>query len=360
MAFDPIQEDCLRLILEAMRRERVYPLDDAAFIARGMDRFREDPAALIATDADRSFHLMAKATEILDYRVPFLTDEEEVDRQEARAEDYLREAVTLDASNWDAQRMLAALEADSNDTYVGYLLETRPAVERDLAAVTEAADDPYRREYASGLARRPLERWLAATASRAVIAGRYRLALETTEEALAFAPADGAGARHTGMLALAKLEAGRQDIKRFRARHAIAYRTAGPLRRRNHTAEKAPDAWTLLAEMSAAYRSLDLGTATRTLHLLMRTYPDAAQPLYYQAEFPDGLFSRVNVEEGSQDELILAISEATPLLQEGIGAPDNACFATWLAGHDLVQRALGEASPAAHGRTGRTEAGGEN
>ena len=112
--------------------------------------------------------------------------------------------------------------------------------------------------------------------------------------------------------------------------------------------------------MSAAYRSLDLGTATRTLHLLMRTYPDAAQPLYYQAEFPDGLFSRVNVEEGSQDELILAISEATPLLQEGIGAPDNACFATWLAGHDLVQRALGEASPAAHGRTGRTEAGGEN
>ena len=162
------------------------------------------------------------------------------------------------------------------------------------------------------------------------------------------------------MLALAKLEAGRQDIKRFRARHAIAYRTAGPLRRRNHAAEKAPDAWTLLAEMSAAYRSLDLGTATRTLHLLMRTYPDAAQPLYYQAEFPDGLFSRVNVEEGSQDELILAISEATPLLQEGIGAPDNACFATWLAGHDLVQRALGEASPAAHGRTGRTEAGGEN
>ncbi len=91
-----------------MRRERVYPLDDAAFIARGMDRFREDPAALIATDADRSFHLMAKATEILDYRVPFLADEEEVDRQEARAEDYPREAVTLDASNWDAQRMLAA------------------------------------------------------------------------------------------------------------------------------------------------------------------------------------------------------------------------------------------------------------
>ena len=53
VAFDPIQEDCLRLILEAMRRERVYPLNDNIFIERGMEQFREDPSKLIACDRDR-------------------------------------------------------------------------------------------------------------------------------------------------------------------------------------------------------------------------------------------------------------------------------------------------------------------
>ena len=85
MAFDPIQEDCLRLILQSMRREGIFPLDDASFIEHGMEQFRTDPSKLITCDADRSFHLMAKATEILDYRLPFLTDEVQVDRQEMQA-----------------------------------------------------------------------------------------------------------------------------------------------------------------------------------------------------------------------------------------------------------------------------------
>ncbi len=360
MAFDPIQEDCLRLILEAMHRERVYPLDNAAFIEQGMTRFREDPAKLISSDRDRSFHLMAKATELLDYRIPFLTDEGEIERQEAHAENYLREAVDLDAGNWDARRMLAALDASSNDEYVGFLLDNRQAVEQDLLATIEAADDVYSREYANDLARRPLLRWLAATASRAVIAGQYRLALDIAEESLGFSPGDPADIRHTGMLALAKLEASQQDIKRYRSRHAIAYQIAGPLRRRHHLAEKSPDAWTMIAEMSVAYRSFDHITADRTLRQLMHVYPDAAQPLFYQAEFPDGIFARVNVVPGSQDELILAISEATPLLQEGIGTPDSACFSSWLANHEMVQRALDNPARQAHDRAGHREAGGDN
>lgn len=360
MAFDPIQEDCLRLILEAMRRERIYPLDDAAFIERGMRRFRENPSQLIACDRDRSFHLTARATEILDYHVPFLTDETAVEREEDRAENFLREAISLDGRNWDARRMLAALDAPSNDAYVSYLLDNREAVEREVLAVIEDAHDVYDREYASDLAYRPLLRWLAATASRAVIAGQYRLAYQAVEESLEIAPADPADIRHTGMLALAKLEASAQDIKQYRARHAIAYRIAGPSRRRHHSAEKSPDAWTLLAQMSIAYRSFDYRGADRALHALMRAYPDAAQPLSYQAEFPDGIFARVNVTPGSQDELILAISEATPLLQEGIGTPDNACFSTWLASHELVQRSLREHAPQAPGNADRAGAGGDN
>ena len=360
MAFDPIQEDCLRLILEAMRRERVYPLNNAIFIERGMEQFREDPAKLIACDRDRSFHLMAKATEILDYRIPFLTDEAEIDRQEERAEHYLHEAIELDASNWDAKRMLAALDAESNDEYVSYLLDNRAAVERDLAATVEATNDAYTREYASDLARRPLERWLAALASRAVISGQYRLALTVAEESLAFAPTDPADIRHAGMLALAKLEGNHQDIKQYRSRHAIAYGIAGPLRRRHHAAEKSPDAWTLLTEISAAYRAFDYTSAERYLHQLMRVYPGAAEPLYYQAEFPDGIFARVNVVPGSQDELILAISEATPLLQEGIGTPDNACFASWIANHEMVRRALTDTTSASAGRARHAGSGGDN
>ncbi|MDM8300160.1 hypothetical protein [Collinsella tanakaei] len=360
MAFDPIQEDCLRLILEAMRRERIYPLDDATFIERGMKQFREDPSQLITCDRDRSFHLTARATEILDYHVPFFTDEVAIEREETRAENFLREAVDLDEGNWDARRMLAALEAQSNDAYVSYLLDNREAVERDVLAAVEGARDVYDREYASDLAYRPLLRWLAATASRAVIAGQYRLAYQTVEESLEVAPGDPADIRHTGMLALAKLEASARDIKQYRSRHAIAYQIAGPLRRRHHGAEKSPDAWTLLAQMCVAYRSFDYRGADRALHALMRAYPDAAQPLFYQAEFPDGIYARVNVNPGSQDELILAISEATPLLQEGIGTPDNACFSAWLAGHELVQRSLREHTPQTPGGVGRTSAGGDN
>ena len=75
MAFDPIQEDCLRLILEAMRRERVYPLENALFIETCMTAFNDDPARLIVTDRDRAFHLVAKATQTIDYRFPFITDD---------------------------------------------------------------------------------------------------------------------------------------------------------------------------------------------------------------------------------------------------------------------------------------------
>ena len=43
------------------------------------------------------------------------------------------------------------------------------------------------------------------------------------------------------------------------------------------------------------------------LQALMRSYPHPAQALYLQAEFPDGVFSRVHVQPGSDDELILSL-----------------------------------------------------
>lgn len=358
MAFDPIQEDCERLVLENMRRDRVPPLESPLYIERAMAAFQEDTAQLIRTDRDRSFHLTARASEAIDYRAPFAATEEEAVRQEEAAHAHLVEAVRLDAGNWDARRMLAELEADSNDAFLEFLTEHRPEVERDARDAVAEADDPYSREFARDLALRPLLRWLAALASRRLISGRYRQAVRAAEESLEIAPADPAGARHTAVLALAKLERPIEELSRFRSRHALAYRAGRPARR-HHLAERQPDPWALIAQMSIAWRSLDTAGANRSLGLLLKIGPHAAEALYHQAEFPEGLFSRVHVEVGSEDELILALSEATPLFQEGIGAPEASAFSAWVAENDQVARALGnEDRPGAHQvGAGRREGG---
>ena len=342
MAFDPLQEDCLRLILASMKRDGIA-LDDAHFIQHAAEMFRADPASLIHTDRDRSFHLVARATELIDYRIPFIADEAELDRISQQAENYLREAVELDDGNWDACRMLAALDAPSNDAYVSYLLDHREEVERDTAALQKQATDPYDREYARDLGQHPYLRWLAALASRALIAGQYRLSLSTAEDCLARALHDPTGVRRTAVLALAKLEVEPDELEAFRTRYATAFQNEPPTlpaRRRHHTATDETDAWMLIAQMNLAYRALDYAGATNALRAIIRAYPHAAEALFYQSEFPDGVFGRVNAEPGSADELVLALSEATPLLQEGVGTPDDASFSIWVAEHELVQSNL--------------------
>lgn len=354
MAYDPIQEDCLRLILGTMQREHIYPLENAPFIESCLQSYNHDPASLIKTDRDRSFHLVTLATETIDYRLPFAQDDEAADRVAAEAEAQLREACELDPGNWDARRMLAAVEAESNDLYVGYLLDHRAEVEADYTKMTSAAHNVYEREFANGFGRRPLIRWLAALSARALVAGQYRLALNAAEDCLAFAPDDPADVRLTAMLAMAKLEYRREDLRRFRQKHAASYRSPLPLRRRHHLAEKTQDAWELLSELTIAYHELDFAGATRALRTILQTYPQGAEALYFQAEFPDGVFGRVNVEPGSEDELVLAVSEATPLFQEGLGAPDNAGLAVWIATHELVQEAMQRSAQQqiAHGAAG--------
>ena len=177
MAFDPIQEDCHRLVLEALRRDNI-PLTDAAAVERLMEQFTRNPAPLIVHDRDRAGHLIAKVVEAVDYRIPFIPDDTQAEQEEAAAENMLREAAALDPANWDAQRMLTALTAESNEEYVQYLVSKCDEVEHDLALKIASAQDPYEREAAGDLTRRPYLRWLAALASRALISGRYRMSLE--------------------------------------------------------------------------------------------------------------------------------------------------------------------------------------
>lgn len=202
MAFDPIQEDCHRLVLEALRRDNI-PLTDGPAVERLMEQFTRNPAPLIVHDRDRAGHLIAKVVEAVDYRIPFIPDDAQAEQEEAAAENMLREAAALDPANWDAQRMLTALTAESNEEYVQYLVSKCDEVEHDLALKIASAQDPYEREAAGDLTRRPYLRWLAALASRALISGRYRMSLDAANRSLDFAPNDPAGVRHTAMLAMA-------------------------------------------------------------------------------------------------------------------------------------------------------------
>lgn len=362
MAFDPIQEDCLRLILATMQRERVHPLNDAAYIEQMSAAYQSDPASLIKTDRDRSFHLVCKATELIDYRAPFLTTEAEVNECVERTEQLLREAVELDAGNWDAKRMLTTVQSESDDELVQYLTDNRSAVAADAERLVSGASDPYEREYASDLGQRPYQRWLAALAARLFIAGQYSNALSVAEECLTVAPLDWAGARHTGMLALAKLEADRAAINDFRSRHALAYQAPAMFPQRRPAATQSAtlplDSWSLIAELSLAYRAFDFAGADKVLREILRLHPHGAQTLFFQAELPEGAFSRVNVMPGSEDELVLALSEATPLLQEGMGTPDAASFAVWIAEHELVQQALSDQDRLMREQMGGLTAGG--
>ena len=274
-----------------MRRDNI-PLTDGPAVERLMEQFTRNPAPLIVHDRDRAGHLIAKVVEAVDYRIPFIPDDAQAEQEEAAAENMLREAAALDPANWDAQRMLCALTADSNEEYVQYLVSKCDEVEHDLALKIASAQDPYEREAAGDLTRRPYLRWLAALASRALISGRYRMSLEAANRSLDFAPNDPAGVRHTAMLAMAKLEYPAEELKRFRSAHSVPYLANTPLRRRPKDAERD--------------------------------------------------YARVNVGAGSTDELVLALSEATPVLQEGLGAPDNASFAAWVATNDIVRSQIDE------------------
>ena len=127
-----------------------------------MEQFTRNPAPLIVHDRDRAGHLIAKVVEAVDYRIPFIPDDAQAEQEEAAAENMLREAAALDPTNWDAQRMLTALTAESNEEYVQYLVSKCDEVEHDLALKIASAQDPYEREAAGDLTRRPYLRWLAA------------------------------------------------------------------------------------------------------------------------------------------------------------------------------------------------------
>ena len=342
MAFDPIQEDCLRLTLEAMRREHIYPLEDAAFAeqcAEGVSAAtRRASSCTTATAPSTSWRLPPEA---IDYPHSLYRR-----RRRGRApgppkpSTSSRRPSTSSRATGTRRRMLAALVGDLQRRVCN--LSGRPPRRGRVGhrgARPPTRHDPYSREYAIGLRPAPLP----ALARRARLARAHRRQVPPGAPGRRGLPRR--RARRPGR-SCATPACSPSPSSRPRARSspagaaptATAYLPPIPFRRRHHTTEKTPDAWTLLAELAAAYHELDFTGATRALRSpharLSRARPSRSTTR--AGGFPRGSLPAWHVLPQSEDELILALSEATPLLQEGIGSPESACLASWIATNPLV------------------------
>lgn len=326
MAFDPAHEEYRRL---SLRFARTQDLRDPFSVTRAASAFRRRFAwnheSLPQTDRDRAFHLVARASQLVDSELPFAEDDE-CPALVAEARGLLEEALSLDPDCFDARRMIAAQDCPTFEQFYRFLADGLPEVrERSFAlrdAVIAKNEPGCRAEARLGLF--PLYRWLGTLAARALVCGRYRRALEFADELLTLDPADHADVRFTAALAYAKLEdpEGLAALQE-RCGHAV------PGRGR-------PDAWLLLATCGLALKQGDEKGARDALARILEVYPHGGSVLVSQGEVPDGIFARLCVEPYSNDELVLAVSEATVLTQEGVDQTGLGALGSFIAQDEAV------------------------
>ena len=322
MAHDPRREDYQRMALRFALTLDSNPAGAVRAMAGFSHRLAQERDSLPQSDADRAFHLVALATELVDYQLPFVADDAQAAQLERRARTLLDEALSLDASCHDAVRMRHALDTASAEERSAFLArgldEVRSSCER---AAAQAQDElsGERASLAAQLAMRPLWRWLAAMAQTALFCGRNREAARLATELLDTDAADLSDARFTLAYALAKLEddAGLERLaERYRAIPSMP---------------PTDDAWMLLARLALAHRRCELSEAAAILLELLRAYPGGGAALVRQAEVSDGLFARVQVAPHTEDELVIALSEGVVLLQEGSSPTNRGALGGWIA-----------------------------
>ena len=320
VAYEPHREDYQRL---GLRFARSLDGQDPAAATRAFAsfgrRFSQDRDSLPQTDADRAFHLVAEATTLIDYELPF-ADDLQAEQLIDQGHHLLDEAIALDPRCHDAVRMKSAADSPSFERYYDFLAkgaeDVRKACEEARArAIAENYDE--RAALEADIAMRPYYRWIATQASKALICGRNREAIRLSEQLLELDPHDASDVRFTCALAYAKLEDD-AGLDRFAAK-------TSPLRRAS-----TDDAWMQLSRLALAHKRHDIDEARRLLSQLTTTYPQASLALASQKELPDGVFARLAVAPFSEDELILAISEGTVLLQEGRDDAGRGVLGTWI------------------------------
>jgi tetratricopeptide (TPR) repeat protein len=322
MAFDPKREDYQRL---ALRFAHTLDAGDSvsathSFTSFGR-RFAQDRDSLPQSDSDRAFHLVVQATDLLDYQLPFASDDAAATLI-SRGRECLEEAVSLDPDCHDARRMLFSPSEMAFDARYRFLHEHESEVDAACSSAARAAAwdaEPERAKLAADIAMRPYLRWLASMAEVSLICGRNRETIRLCERLFSLDPHDMADARFTLALAYAKLEDD-QGLDALMARYPqlSPYRTPD-------------DGWVLLSQLSLAHKRDDLDAARQILGRLVKVYPNCEYVLVRQSELPDGAFARVLVTPYSEDEMVLAISEASVVFQEGYDMTGRGVLGAWLA-----------------------------
>ena len=325
MAHNASIEDYRRLVLRYVTTTDVSPAEALARFTVFWHNAARNRDTLYETDADHAFHLVTRATNIIDYQLPF-AQESQVDALLRKGRALLDEALSLDENCFDARRMLACMDLPSFDERLAYLTQGKDEVKAAcIAAAEEAAStDDERGELARQVTLNPYFRWLAQMADHALVCGHNHSCLNLCHELLKLDPNDMSDVRFTLALCAAKLE----DPDALEAGYAMLSPAFVP-----HIPE---DAWALIARMSLAYKAHRLNDARAYLRKLLTTYPTGTNALMRQTELPDGLFARINVGFFSEDELVLALSEATVLTQEGAEEYGQGPFGMWIV--DEVMR----------------------
>ena len=322
MAHDPKREDYQRLVVStATELDASEDADVTRAFASFGRRYAQDRDSLPQSDADRAFHLVALAAEVIDYKLPFASDAA-AEQLVERGRSLLEEALRLDPDCYDAIRMLSSYNVPSVDRRFRYLAEredeVRAGCERARESYARALGDE-RLEVGEQLAMRPYWRWLACMAEGALICGRNREAVAICRRALESDPHDSSDVRFTLAYALAKLEdeAGFERLEREHAR-------ISPMRASN-------DAWMGIARVALAHKRCDFVGARTHLSHLLESYRGMGACLIRQYELPDGEFARLNVPPYSEDELVVAVSEGIVLFQEGVDRTGKGVLGAWVA-----------------------------
>ena len=327
MAFDPKKEDFDRLfihhLIETGATEPPNPQQFNSYVAH----FSDNPDALIASDKDRAFHLMAQAVERIDYLLPTVNESEGkplvLDGQKL-----LERACELDSHCFDALRMHQAMACTALEDHFQYLVEQEEEVHQICIEKGASAAKGVSEEFAEAvveLAMRPYYRWLAALATRALISGRNKAAISYGQKLFSLDPTDFGDIRFTLALAYAKLEDA-DGLAKLEKQYATVFPPRPP-----------DDAWMMLARLALAFKTNNRECANDLLDKLLARYKTGALTLFMQRDLPEGEYARLNVEPYSEDELILAVSEAAVLLQEGNDFTGRGIFGRWL-GSEIERR----------------------
>ena len=323
MAFDPQREDYQRMGLRfAHTLDSSSPAEATRAFASFSRRFARERDSLPQSDSDRAFHLVAIASKLIDYELPF-ADDAEAQKLIERGHQLLDEALSLDPRCFDAIRMKAAADKPSFEAYLEFLNEQSDEVWRTCneqsTRILQKGTNDERALLEASLAMHPYLRWVSTQAEQALICGRNKQSIQLCLHALEVDPHDEADIRFTAALAYAKLE----DAQGLAT---LIQNTGSKLRTR-----PANDAWTQLSLIALAHKTHDLQSATDLLADLARLYPHAAETLLRQIELPEGVFARLAVKPYSEDELVLALSEATVLLQEGREPNGRGVLGAWIS-----------------------------